>query len=337
MMDLVINHTAFDSHLVKEYPSWYKRGADGKPLHPSAKEGEKKVTWGDLLEIDNGASPDRDNLWNYWLRLASHYAALGFQGFRCDAAYKVPTGLWRFLLSRVKQSHAGTLFFAESLGCPFDEVLQLARSGFDFIFNSSKWWDFEEPWCLDQYRQTAPLIPSISFAESHDTARLATEFQGNKEAIKLRYAFSALFSTGVLMPVGFEYGFRRQLDVVETQPQDWEQPQWDISEFIAAMNRLKNSYRVFNEEGPSERVETGNARVFALAKSSLDGKEKALIVLNKDRQQGQTCRLAQMGYVFSGMTQVQDVSPEERLQHSPDFQTGHLKPSGFHVIHARAL
>ena len=48
MMDLVINHTAFDSPLVTEHPDWYKRGADGKPLHPSARMETKKspgVIW----------------------------------------------------------------------------------------------------------------------------------------------------------------------------------------------------------------------------------------------------------------------------------------------------
>jgi hypothetical protein len=53
MMDLVINHTAFDSPLVAQHPSWYRRGPDGQPIHPGAKEGQKTITWGDLFEIDN--------------------------------------------------------------------------------------------------------------------------------------------------------------------------------------------------------------------------------------------------------------------------------------------
>ena len=335
MMDLVINHTAFDSSLVTEHPNWYKRGSDGKPLRPSAKDGDKKVTWGDLVEIDNAGSPDRERLWGYWLQLTEHYAALGFRGFRCDAAYKVPGELWQFLIRHIKKSYPGALFVAESLGCPFEDTVRLARAGFDFILNSSKWWDFVEPWCLAQYRQTAPIVPSISFAESHDTERLATELRGDKEAVKLRYAFSALFSSGVMMPMGFEYGFRKRLDVVNTQPEDWEATQWDLSDFITAVNRLKGTWRAFNEEGPIERIESGNSKVVALVKSSRDGKEKALLLFNTDRQQGQSCQLAQMGYVMTGMSQGQDVSPAGQLQHTPDFQTGQLKPSGVHVICAR--
>ena len=335
MMDLVINHTAFDSLLVTEHPAWYKRGTDGKPLRPSAKEGNKQVVWGDLAEIDNANSPDRDNLWLYWLRLVEHYASLGFSAFRCDAAYKVPIALWQFLFDRVKNSHPGTLFFAESLGCPIQDTVQLARSGFDFIFNSSKWWDFIEPWCLSQYRQTAPFVPSVSFAESHDTERLAEELRGDQAAVKLRYAFSALFSTGVMMPIGFEYGFRRRLNVVDTRPEDWETPQWDLGNFVTAVNRLKASYRVFNEEGPIEAVNSGSPRVSVFVKSSVDKKEKAILLLNRDRQQPQSCFLGSVGPLLQGTTQVQDVSPEERLQHTPDFQRCQLKPSGVYVIYAR--
>lgn len=336
MMDLVINHTAFDSELVKAHPSWYKRGADGKPLRPGVKEGNRQVTWGDLIEIDNAGSTDRENLWNYWLTLTRHYASLGFSGFRCDAAYKVPIDLWRFLIGGVKQSHPGTLFFAETLGCPFEDTLRLARSSFDFLFNSAKWWDFVAPWCLDQYRQLAPFVRSVSFPESHDTERLAVELNDDQEAVKLRYAFAALFSTGVMMPLGFEYGFRRRLDVVKTRPDDWETPQWDLRDFIASVNRLKSSHRVFNEEGPIDLMDAGNPQVVALVKSSVDRKEKALILLNKDGGYSQSCRLAQIGHVFSGMTRVQDISPQERLQHTADLQTGQLKPSGVNVIYAKS-
>jgi starch synthase (maltosyl-transferring) len=335
MMDLVINHTAFDSPLVKEHPNWYKRGADGKPLRPGTKEGSKKVTWGDLAEVDNAGSPDRTHLWDYWAKLINHYAALGFRAFRCDAAYKVPVDLWRFLFSRIKQSHPDALFFAELLGCPFEETLRLARAGFDFIFNSVKWWDFTAPWCLTQYRQTAPLVPSISFPESHDTERLAAELKGDQAAVKLRYAFSALFSTGVMMPVGFEYGFRQRLNVVDTRPQDWETTQWDLSDFIISVNHLKASQRVFNEEGPIDSVDVGNSQIFAFLKWSMDRKERVFVLLNKDRRNPQSFSPLRVAHIFSGTTQVEDLSPEERLQYTSDLQVGRLKPSGIHVIYAR--
>ena len=332
MMDLVINHTAIDSPLLIEHPSWYKVGSDGKPLHPGTRDGDREVTWGDLFEIDNAAN--RDGLWQYWISLAEHYAALGVAGFRCDAAYKVPAELWRTLIGTLRQQRSGVTFFAESLGCPVMDTVRLARSGFDFIFNSSKWWDFVAPWCLDQYRETAPIVPSISFPESHDTERLAAEFKGNLAAVKMRYAFSALFSAGVMMPIGFEYGFRRSLHVVKTRPEDWEAAAWDICDFVATVNRLKKSRRVFNEEGALDSVPLGNPNLFAFIKSSRDRTERALVVINKDHARAQSFSTQWTGQLFAGVSRLEDLSPDGTLAHTPDFATCTLKPSGIHVLWA---
>jgi starch synthase (maltosyl-transferring) len=333
VMDLVINHTAFDSPLVAQHPSWYKRDPHGKPVHPGTQEGDRKVTWGDLFEIDNDV--DRDGLWKYWRDLAEHYAAMGISGFRCDAAYKVPSALWRTLIESTKRVRPDALFFAESLGCPFEDTVRLARSGFDYIFNSSKWWDFTAQWCLTQYRQTAPLVPSVSFPESHDTERLAAELNGNQQAVKMRYGFSALFATGVLMPIGFEYGFRRRLHVVQSRAEDWENPSWDITDFIAVVNRLKGSRRVFNEEGVLDVLELRNPHLFAFVKWSRDRSERALIVINKDRNNQQSFSSYWAGQFTAGAVSIEDLSPAGSLEHTEDFQTCFVRPSGFHVLFAK--
>jgi starch synthase (maltosyl-transferring) len=332
IMDFVISHTAFDSPLLTEHPTWYKRGTDGKTVHPGAKDRDRIVTWGDLLEIDN--TTDRDGLWRYWIALAELYTDLGVEGFRCDAAYKITGALWPTLIGAVKQHRPGAMFFAESLGCAFEDTVRLAQSGFDFIFNSAKWWDFTAPWCLDQYRQTAPLVPSISFPESHDTERLASELNGDQAAVKMRYAFAALFAAGVMMPMGFEYGFRRPLHVVTTRPDDWETPSWDICDFIAAVNRLKQSRRVFNEEGRIDLLTLGNAQLLAIVKWSRDLQERVLILINKNRTFAQSFSTQEAGQFMAGATRIEDLSPDGSLNLTPDFQTCTLAPSGIHVLFA---
>ena len=335
MMDLVINHTAFDSVLVARYPDWYKYDAAGKRVHPSARDGRKKVVWGDLVEIDNANSPDREQLWQYWLGLVRHYAGLGFDGFRCDAAYKVPTALWTFLIQELKRSYPDRLFVAESLGCPIEQTVQLAQAGFDYVFNSSKWWDWNGRWCVNHYQRTAPWAPSISFPESHDTERLATELGGDRAAVRQRYAFAGLYASGVMMPMGFEYGFRRRLDVVKTRPQDWEEPVWDLRDFIADVHRIKMTYRVFNEDGPIRLLRVRNRAVFACVKSSRDGTERALLLLNKDRCYPQRCWLGSLGRVFAPPERIDDLALDGRLHHTPDFRTGRLKPAGVNVLYYR--
>src|SRR5207244_12791589 len=118
----------------------------------------------------------------------------------------------------------GTTCSAATSGCTPAQVSALAGAGFDYIFNSAKWWDFRAGWLLDQYERLRRIAPSIAFPESHDTQRLAAEVGADghdqvaarqiEARLKFQLLFSACFSAGVMMPVGFEYGFRQKLDVV---------------------------------------------------------------------------------------------------------------------------
>jgi len=286
MMDLVINHTSVDCPLTQTHPDWYARDAEGGIVNPGAMDHGEWVSWGDLATVDNAGTPDRDALWDYWDCLVAHHQGLGVKGFRCDAAYQVPAELWRHLIGRARARDAEVVFFAESLGCPIEDVVRLAEAGFAYTFNSVKWWDYEEDWCLDQYTATAPLVTgTIAFPESHDTPRLAAELEGDLGAVLARYAFAAFFSTGLMMPMGFEFGARRSVNVVRTRPEDWEAPD-DLREPITEVNALKAAHPVFNQEGPMTRLPDPAAGVTALEKHARDGAGAALLFVTRDPKSG---------------------------------------------------
>jgi len=293
MMDLVINHTATDAPLVKQHPSWYRHEADGSLRSPRAVDPDdpSKVTvWGDLAELDYSERPERAEMMAFACKVVHHYARLGFRGFRCDAAYQIPGRVWEEVIAAARGVRPETVFVAETLGCTPDQVEQLAVAGFDYLFNSSKWWDFRAPWLLEQYEAFRRIAPSIGFPESHDTERLVCDLaaQGITDAVaverayRLRYLFAAFFSTGVMMPMGYEYGFRRKLDVVATRPADWEGPQFDLTAFITEVNALKARVPVLNEEGPQRRVGASDGGVVALLREGEDGAASVLGVLNAD-------------------------------------------------------
>ncbi|GAB4342853.1 MAG: alpha-amylase family glycosyl hydrolase [Calditrichia bacterium] len=327
MVDLVINHTAIDSVLVEQHPDWYKRDEQGKIVNPSAKDGDRIVVWGDLAEIDNLHSPDRQNLWDYWQELVKALLDLGVDGFRCDAAYQVPIPLWEQLIGFAKSYRPEVRFFAESLGCPFEDVIALANAGFDFVFNSSKWWNFEDRWALEQYHQNClEGAPSVSFAESHDTARLAAEVENDFARVKQRYFFSALFTSGVMMPIGFEFGFNRQLHVVETRPDWWEEPRTDLSGFIKNVNAIKQKYPVFAQDNPLEVLDTGNPSVLGLKKNELGGRQEGILLLNKNWRAAEVCRpenLAGFELVYTAEGPGQKNAPAQQLE---------LGPAGFAAL-----
>ncbi|HEU5323942.1 MAG TPA: hypothetical protein VFX28_24285, partial [Methylomirabilota bacterium] len=207
---------------------------------------------------------------------------LGFTGFRCDAAYKVPAALWRRLVARARAADPGALFVAETLGCRLAEMQALGEAGFDYFYNSSKWWDFREPWALDQHERFRRVAPSLAFPESHDTERLAAETGGHAGVQRQRYAFAALFSEGVQLTVGYEFGFARRLDVVATRPADWEAPRFDLSAFIARVNALKLRHPLLRVEGRLRAAATAGEDVTVLQRWSDDaGSDRGLVVVNR--------------------------------------------------------
>lgn len=335
MADLVINHTATDTPLIKQHPDWFMYDDNGKIKHPCVKTGDVvTVVWRDLAEIENIHTPDKDNLWKYWLDLIYRYTDLGFSGFRCDAAYQVPPELWSYLITNVKQKAPDTKFFAETLGCELTETIKVIHAGFDLIFNSSKWWDFKQPWCVDQYSDTHTLAPSISFAESHDTARLAKEAKQCRKKIKMRYLFSTLFSAGTLMPIGFEYGFTKRLDVCKTSPEDWEETGVDLSDYISVCNKTKHQYPIFHHDSPVEIQEHSNDEVLAILKTSFDNKEQALILINLDSRKSSTAKFDNLYETFTVSDKIMDISPEKKIKTiNPSFEHK-LSPKEIKVLYA---
>jgi starch synthase (maltosyl-transferring) len=284
MMDLVVNHTAKDALLTEEHPEWYVRDERGELVSPFVTDPDdpSKVTvWGDLAEIDNAGARDREGLWEYWAELVRDSLRMGFQGFRCDAAYKVPADLWRHLIGAARQVDPEARFFAETLGAPVEEILALRAAGFDFIFNSSKWWDFRAPWLLEQHERLRRVAPSISFPETHDTARLAAETGGSEAIQRQRYAFAAAFSAGVMMPVGYEYGFQRQVNVVHTMPADWERRAFDLRPMITRVNRLKRSHHDLQGEPALDAPWGLEGDVLLLERREEGADERSWVLVNK--------------------------------------------------------
>jgi starch synthase (maltosyl-transferring) len=321
MIDLVINHCAEDSPLVKSHPEWFVR-EHGRVAHPFCVEANgTKVVWRDLAQLDHqGAlrNPEaKDGLLAYCVEMVEHLVDLGFRGFRCDAAYQVPTEFWRRIIEPVRARHPDTVFVAETLGCTPRQTRETAEAGFDAIFNSAKWWDFHGEWLLEQYELTRQIAPSIGFPESHDTRRLFDEYEGNVDAMRQRYLFTALFASGVMIPIGFEHGFRKRLDVVTTTPEDWEQPNADLTGFITQVNAIKDRAPVFAGEGRIERLDHPDPAILVLRKHAVDGPEQGLLVLNRDPWNRQTFYVDDLRHLIQSSGPIRDLSPDWPMQELP--------------------
>ncbi len=292
MLDLVINHTSKDSLLVDSHPEWFKRDADGELVSPGAvdldapTDPDKITTWGDLAALDYSERPALTALVDFWKDLVRYYVGLGIRGLRCDAAYKVPADIWHEIISAARAETPDVQFYAENVGSFFEEVEALRPAGFNYLFNSSKWWDFRAPWLLEQYETFRHIAPSVAFPESHDTPRLAADLLGFglpdselETAMVRHYMFAASFSSGVMMPIGYEYGFTHPLHVVDTNPDQWEPARFDISRQIAAINAMKAENKSLCAEGPVHRIDSPTGAL-GLLREAPKGGHRILTAIN---------------------------------------------------------
>lgn len=323
MIDLVINHSSKDCNLIEEHFEWYKL-KDGKLVSPGAWDNGKWIEWGDLASFNNEKIILNENneeienpIWNYWNELIKHNLELGFSGFRCDAAYKIPKELWQYLISNVKKENKEIIFFAESLGCSLEDTKDLIEAGFDYVASSAKWWDYESEWFIEQYDLARENCKQIAFPSNHDTERLITEYKGNIWKLKQTFLFTAIVCDMWMITLGDEYGFNKRCKVVSGNEKDFEKINFDLSEYIKDMNdyikknhilsncgkivsldvleniekkkkleelkKRDNNINNIEEENKSEvkeKIEEIKSALKKFYKYSLDEKEKVFIVVN---------------------------------------------------------
>jgi starch synthase (maltosyl-transferring) len=336
MVDLVVNHCAYDAELVRAHPEWFVH-EHGRVAHPScAGENGDREVWRDLARFDHQHTRDREGLFAYMMRVVNYLVGLGIHGFRCDAAYQLPRSLWEQLIDATRRKYPEIVFAAETLGCTADRTRATAQAGFDYIFNSSKWWNFSDPWLMEQYHLLRETARSISFPESHDTERLSAETGGNIAALKQRYLFAAVYSAGVMMPMGYEFGFRKRLHVVHSSPADWETTDIDLQDFIRNTNRMVTDHPIFQEEPPTETLGYDNPSILLLWKGSTRTAQEALIILNKDIHHHQHFYSDNLGRYIQAGAPLRDVSPEFRMEYLPRPFDYALRPGqGFVLVTER--
>ena len=103
IIDIVANHTSWDSLLMKQHPDFYKRDAQGNITSPH--------DWYDVAALDYenpGLRRYMTNVMRYWLR------DFGVDGFRCDVAGEVPTDFWETARVALEKEKADIVMLAEA-------------------------------------------------------------------------------------------------------------------------------------------------------------------------------------------------------------------------------
>ena len=141
--------------------------------------------------------------------------------------------------------------------------------------------------------------------------------KGNLDVVKQRYLFSALFSAGVMMPIGFEFGFRKRLHVVKTRTTDWEETGIDLTSFITAVNKIKAKHIIFQEDAPTEMLPYRNPNILIMWKASTRTQEESLLILNKDFCNRHNFYEEDLKACLQAGAPLIDISPEYPIDYIP--------------------
>ena len=284
-LDILVNHTVWGSRLLEHRPDWFRRNPDGTFHSPGAWGN----TWADLVELDQGSPA----LWDTVARALLVWCGRGVDGFRCDAGYMVPLPAWQYITTKVHQAYPEAVFLLEGLGGAWEatETL-LTRGGMHWAY--SELFQNYRPTevatyldhCLRQGERSGLLV---HYSETHDNMRLAAQGAGWS---RLRNRLCALVSQsgGFGYTSGVEWLATDKVDVHEARELAWgAEP--NLVEDLAALSRLLADHPCFFDGAEVRRISVADAPVLVLLRTSAEGLDRTLVLVNLDPEAPQPCRI----------------------------------------------
>ena len=275
-VDLVVNHTGWGSTLQNEHPEWFLREDNGDFASPGA----WGVTWGDLVELD----PKHQQLWEHMAEAFMTWCSRGVDGFRCDAGYKVPMPVWRYIIARVRREYPNTVFLLEGLGGGWEQTEELLTAGgmqwaYSELFQEYNGSDVAG--YLDHaHRQSQRVGALIHYSETHDNERLAAR---GRDWSLMRNRLCALTSVsgGFGFTNGVEWLADERVNVHSARGMNWGGENNIVNE-LASLNRLIATHPCFFDGATLERLSEQNSPVYMLKRTASDGELSLLVLVNTD-------------------------------------------------------
>jgi len=171
-IDIVANHTAWDSVLIDKHPDWYTHDAAGQIVPPNP-------DWVDVADLDYSRPALRTYMTSMLVRWLRDYQ---LDGFRCDYAAGVPRDFWESVRPELDRARPGIVMLAEA-----DDPALLQRAfeidyAWDFYHSVSEAIAGQVP--ASQVRaawdKAAAMYPRgalhLRFSDNHDQLRATGQF-----------------------------------------------------------------------------------------------------------------------------------------------------------------
>jgi starch synthase (maltosyl-transferring) len=292
-MDIAFNASP-DHPYVREHPEWFRARPDGTIQY--SENPPKKYQ--DIYPFDFECA-DWQGLWQELRSVFLFWIEQGVRIFRIDNPHTKPFAFWEWVIREVRDRHPDVIFLSEAFTRP--RVMErLAKLGFDQSYTYFAWRN--EAWELREYLTELThtevgeyLRPSL-WTNTQDilTETLQT---GGRPASALRFVLAAT--------LGATYGiFGPSFELAEITPlqrgredyldsEKYSIHHWDLERpgslrpLIAKVNRLRREHAALQQDRTLRFLQTDNERLLAYAKTSDDGADQVVVVVNLDPRQRQ--------------------------------------------------
>lgn len=247
MIDVVYNHTAHDSVLLKEHPEYFHQDEDGNPVTTVPE-------WTDVIDLQH----TKPELSDYLIETLKEWVRLGVDGFRCDVASLVPQEFWLQAREEVAKVKPGVIWLAESVHASFvgarrsHDLTGLSDGELYAAFDMSYDYDIWPIWQLavqgkvpvrryiEMLRYQECIYPAtyvkMRCVENHDQIRIMRLAPSRAQAMAWT-AFEAFNKGPFLIYGGQESGTKHTPSLFDIDKVDWGD--YSMQPFITRLTKLK--------------------------------------------------------------------------------------------------
>lgn len=224
MMDIVFNHTSYDSWLFEHKKEWFYQNEKGDYTN-------KVADWWDITDLDY--SKDK-GLWTYLIDTLVMYTKMGVDGFRFDVANFLPLAFLEEAREAVLKENKDSIWLSETTHGGFTKLMRdkgfhcLSEGEIYRVFDMSYDYDLH-PYFEGYLKNEKPLERFVEFLtlqdeiypdnyikmrnlDNHDFGRIAGMVK-NPDTLKAWHALNFFLKGSKMLYMGAEYSHPKLPDL----------------------------------------------------------------------------------------------------------------------------
>jgi starch synthase (maltosyl-transferring) len=233
-------------------------------------------------------------LWAALLDVVLFWAEEGVRIFRVDNPHTKPFRFWEWLIGEVRREHPETIFLAEAFTRP-KVTYQLAKLGFSQSYTYFAWrntkWEITEYMRELTRSQVAEFFRPSFWPNTPDILTEALQ-HGGRPAFMSRLALAATLSSSygiygpayeLLVATPRHEGSEEYLDSEKYEVRHWDlKPARAFRDYVARLNRIRRENPALQSNHSLAFHTVDNEELVAYSKTSPDGQNVVLVVVNLD-------------------------------------------------------